>query len=208
MRKIESCLFFLLIITLPTIGQIRTDTIIRTEIYKSYFCYSLKEPLYVTYPLFRGGGDCDRKKQNFYFRSSDPQTASDKDYVGSRYDKGHLANAEDFAYDCYKEEKTFYYYNCAPQTVKLNRGIWKTWEGKLRALSQRNRLFVIAGCIYGSEKLGPQRIGVPQSFYKIVLNANTKQLLYCLLFPNDNSRKVSSIPLSELKRKLGYDLLP
>lgn len=38
--------------------------------------------------------------------------ATDKDYLNSGYDAGHLANAEDFAFDRYKEEKTFRYYNC------------------------------------------------------------------------------------------------
>src|SRR5436853_110152 len=79
-----------------TSGQ-QVDTVIKTGIYKSYFCYSLKEPLYVTYTLYKGGGGCDRDEQGFNFKKCGVQTASDADYSGSGYDKGHLANAEDFA---------------------------------------------------------------------------------------------------------------
>src|ERR1051325_6593239 len=92
------------------------DTVIRMGIYDSYFSYSLKNPVFVTYYLTSGGGDCDRSK--FRFRATD-FTATDDDY-DKRYDKGHLANAEDFAFDCAKDKKTFWYFNCSPQTPNLN----------------------------------------------------------------------------------------
>lgn len=184
------------------------DTVIKVGIYKSYYCYALKDPLYVTYTLYKGGGGCDRDEQGFSFKKCGVQTATDEDYSGSGYDKGHLANAEDFAADCDNEEKTFCYYNCIPQTIKLNRGIWKTWEEKTRVLSQTKKLFVIAGAIYGNKTMGPQHIGVPDYCYKIVLENKTKKILFCVLFPNDNSKQAKKISLIKLKKKLGYSLVP
>jgi endonuclease G len=198
----------LLLFTLSMGAQVKVDTIINKGIYKSYYSYALKEPLYVTYLLSKGGGDCDRKAMHFSFKKCDIATASDDDYAGSPYDKGHLANAEDFAADCDKVAQTFCYYNCMPQTVKLNRGIWKSWETKIRKLSQTQSVFVVTGGIYGTQTMGPNHIAIPTYCYKIVLNAQTKELLYCLLFPNDNSKKVSSISLAELKQRLGYELMP
>ena len=96
--------------------QIKIDTVINTGIYKSYFNYSLKEPLYVTYTLYKGGGDCTREALTF--KECGIKSASDQDYAGNSFDKGHLANAEDFANDCDNEAKTFCYYNCVPQTKK------------------------------------------------------------------------------------------
>jgi endonuclease G len=186
----------------------KADTVVNMEIYKSYFSYDLKQPLYVTYKLYRGGGGCERKNENFNFRKCGVKTASDSDYSGSGLDKGHLANAEDFAYDCEKEEKTFCYFNCLPQTVKLNRGIWKTWEERIRALSQTKKLFVIAGGIYKNKTIGANDVGVPEYCYKIVVDARTKEILHCLLFPNDDSKKVTAISLAQLKKRLGYPLMP
>lgn len=183
------------------------DTVIRTGIYKSYYSYSVKAPLYVTYTLYKGGGGCDRDEQGFSFRKCGVQTATDADFTNTGYDKGHLANAEDFADDCDNEEKTFCYYNCVAQTVKLNRGIWKTWEEKVRVLSQTKKLFVIAGAIYGDKTIG-DHVGVPSYCYKIVLENKTKKLVYCVLFPNDNSKQATRISLYKLKKKLGYDLVP
>jgi endonuclease G len=191
-------------------GQLlKIDTLIDIGIYKSYFNIKLKEPLYVTYMLFKGGGSCDREVESFTFKVDEfDKTATDNDYVHSGLEKGHLANAEDFAADCDKEEMTFKYYNCVPQTLKLNRGIWKTWETSTRALSQSKKLFIIAGSIYGKKKIGINKIGVPSHCYKIVIDPATKKILNCLVFPNNKSNTFQVVTFKELKQRLGYRLVP
>jgi endonuclease G len=179
----KSFLLVVLFFSAISLSAQHVDTVIKAGIYKSYYCYALKDPLYVTYTLYKGGGGCDRDEQGFSFKKCGVQTASDDDYSGSGYDKGHLANAEDFADDCDNEEKTFCYYNCVPQTIKLNRGIWKTWEEKTRVLSQTKKLFVIAGAIYGNKTIGPHDIGVPDYCYKIVLENKTKKNPFLCLVP-------------------------
>lgn len=184
----------------------QVDTVINKNIYKSYFCNGLKQPLYVTYYLYKGGGNCERSKG---FTKCGINSADDEDYkpINSIYDKGHLANAEDFANDCEKQNETFCYYNCVPQKVKLNRGIWKKWETQLRALSQKQRLFIIAGAIYGKKNI-KTGIAIPKACYKIVINPKTKKVLYCMIFPNDDSNTYQDISLADLKKKLGYGLMP
>lgn len=185
----------------------QVDKVIKTSIYKSYYSYTVKNPLYVTYTLSKGGGDCNRAK--FSFKKCGEDTATDQDYSGSGYDKGHLANAEDFAYDCTLDELTFCYYNAMPQTVKLNRGIWKKWETTIRNLSQKQSVFVIAGGIYGNKLLKEGRsVIVPDYCYKIVVDPPTHKILYCLLFPNDDSGEVQELTLTQLKAKLPYPLVP
>ncbi len=208
MSQLIKIIAWALLSTTALYSQLKSDTIINTGIYKSYFCYAVKQPLYVTYALYKGGGDCDRDREGFDFKKCGIKTASDKDYSKSGYDKGHLVNAEDFAFDCEKEALTFCYYNCLPQTVALNRGIWKTWEEKIRETSQTRKLFIIAGGIYGKKTIGKNKIGVPDYCYKIVLDAQTKDIIWCLLFPNDKSGDVVEISLDNLKRKLGYGLVP
>lgn len=206
MKKYIAFLFLLVYCSI-TAQAIKIDTIINMGIYKSYFNYELKEPLYVTYTLYKGGGDCDRK--GFSFKKCGILSATGKDYAGSPYDKGHLANAEDFANNCDDDAKTFCYYNCVPQTKKLNRGIWKTWETTIREESQKKSLFIIAGSIYNTHKtIGKNKIGVPDQCYKIVMDSTTKEILYCLLFPNDTSDSYSKVTLDDLKKMLGYDLIP
>jgi endonuclease G len=198
--------FLLVCSSLSAFAQ-QVDKVIQTSIYRSYYSYQVKNPLYVTYTLKNGGGDCNR--DGFSFKKCDERTAGDDDYSGTGYDKGHLANAEDFAYDCALDRETFCYYNCYPQTVRLNRGIWKKWETKLRELSHTKAIFIIAGGIYGTKLLKPGHdVIVPDYCYKVVVDPPTHEILYCLLFPNDNSGQVQQLTLAELKAKLPYPLMP
>ena len=205
MKTLTTFLLFISFFT-ATAQKFKTDTVIDTGIYKSYYNYTLKEPLYVTYTLFKGGGDCSRTGMDF--KKCGVKTASDEDYTHSGYEKGHLANAEDFANDCEKLKKTFCYYNCVPQTNKLNTGIWNTWEKTLRKQSQNQALFIIAGSIFKNKTIGVNNIGVPDQCYKIVIDPTTKKILYCFLFPNNDSDSYTKITLAKLKKMLGYDLMP
>lgn len=189
----------------PIATMQRVDTIIKTGIYKSYYSNTLRVPLYVTYTLSKGGGDCNFKKEGYDFTDCNcAYSATLKDYARSGYEAGHLVNAEDFANDCEKEKQTFCFYNSVPQTAKLNRGIWKHWETKVRELSQTEDLLIITGAIYGTKAIGENRVAVPDYCYKIIMSAGSKEMIWCLLFPNDESGTFQSVSIEELKEKLGY----
>jgi endonuclease G len=194
-----------LFIGLNAKGQ-EIDTVIRNDIYTSYFSYQLHEPLYVVYKLYQGGGDCSRKA--FHFKTGNLEySARPKDYKSSGYDEGHLADAKDFAYDCEKEEETFRFYNCVPQTKKLNRGIWKHFETEIRKESQDDSLLIICGSIFSSKAIGEDNIAVPDYCWKIVFSLTTKEIIRCLIFPNDDSDLYDNISIEELKKKLSYQLI-
>lgn len=178
------------------------DTIVTKEVYRSYYSFKLKSPLYVMYYLYKGGGDCSRKKLRFV---SEYKTALNSDYVKSGYQRGHLVNAEDFAFDCEMERCTFSYYNCVPQHPKLNMGSWKSWETTIRNESQRDKLKIYTGGIYGSKKIG-RGVGVPDYCWKVVYNTRTKLIMHVLLFRNDGSQAVERTTISRLKQLLGYEV--
>jgi DNA/RNA endonuclease G, NUC1 len=131
---------FLVFCIIPAFAQIIVDK----SIYKANFSNTLYVPRYVSYYLYKGGGKCDRKKENFSFNNDMPelQCAKNADYSNNtnQYQKGHLANAEDFAYDCKLEELTFRYYNCLPQTENLSKGICETKEAQIREWSKKRKV--------------------------------------------------------------------
>lgn len=137
---------------------------ITNKAYTSYFDTIYKQPIAVVYKLYNGGGPCSRAKFRFKNDTKYP-TATDADYAKSGYDKGHLANAEDFAYDCELDEATFRYYNALPQTSTLNRGIWKQIEGDVRDLSKKDTITVVC---YAKKFKQINRLYVPELCYKIV----------------------------------------
>ncbi|HTB52932.1 MAG TPA: DNA/RNA non-specific endonuclease [Ferruginibacter sp.] len=196
-------LFFLLLVFKVEAQEV--DDIISNDIYTSYFNHQLHEPLYVVYKLYEAGGNCKRKGMHFKTGGLE-YSAKAKDYKGSGYDEGHLADAKDFAYDYDKEEETFRFYNCVPQTKVLNRGIWKHWETETRKESQNDSLLIICGSIFGNRTMGEDNIGIPDYCWKIVESLTTHEIIYCLIFPNDDSDTYSNISIEDLKQRLNYTI--
>ena len=196
----KTSLFTLLALCLLC-GNIAAQSIVRTPIYTVNFSNALHEPLWVSYKLYRGGGECSRAGFRFHNDIDSLQTATDKDYARSGYDKGHLANAEDFASDCTKDELTFRYYNCLPQTPNLNRGVWKTNETLVRQWSQSDSLLVVCGGSFGKRKIG--RIAVPDYCWKVVQSLSTKKVLFCGWFTNTSSASVEEVSVAELLKRTG-----
>ena len=201
-------LILLLISIFSITNAQKVDTIINSGIYKSYFCKQLKEPLYVSYVLYKAGGDCDRSKFHFKNDVKGLSTATQTDYNGCGYDEGHLANAADFSKNCIEDEKTFRFYNCLPQTPNLNRGIWKHWETDLRKLSQTDSLFIICGGTFTdkSKTIGPDKAFVPDYCWKVVVSLKDNKILHTLLFTNDNNAVVKEVTLSDLEKLTKFNI--
>lgn len=100
-------------------------------------------------------------------------TANDKDYAGSGYDRGHLAPAADMGWSEVCMAESFYYSNMSPQVPAFNRGIWKKLEELVREWAIENRsVYVVTGPVLtaGLPVIGPNKVSVPQYFYKVVLD--------------------------------------
>jgi endonuclease G, mitochondrial len=176
---------------------------IKTPIFVSRFSQKLKEPLYVTYTLYKGGGDCSRSGMSFKNNVARIQTATATDYAHSGYDIGHLANAEDFASNCAKERMTFVFYNALPQTPNLNRGVWKSFETAIRKRSQKDRLFIVCGG-YSFQKKG--LLWVPSRCFKLVQRVSDGRILFCGIFTNGANATKKDVTKPQLEKMLGYRL--
>jgi len=183
------------------------DTIIKNDIYKSYFDIDIKQPLQLSYILHKGGGNCNRSKFRFINDTNIP-TSTFKEYSKSGFDMGHLANAEDFAFDCTKDELTFRFYNCLPQYPNLNRGIWKKWETKIRQESHSDSLLIICGATFSNKKTEKNLI-VPDYCYKIVKSLISNEIKYVLWFKNidrEAEKYLEILTVEELERRLGFKI--
>lgn len=181
----------------------KVDTVISTPIYKSHFNKALKAPIFVSYKLWKGGGNCSREGMDFK-NDTKILMATPKDYASSGYDKGHLAPAKDFSTDCKHLEITFRFYNCLPQTPNLNRGNWKKIETDLRKQSATDSLLIICGGIFEDpkKKMG-SGIAIPTKCWKLVQNLKTKKIEHVWLFVNDNADSpAKEITLKDLEATL------
>ena len=100
-------------------------------------------------------------------------TATDADYAGSGYDKGHLAPAADMGWSAASMAESFYYSNMSPQVPAFNRGIWKKLEELVRTWAVDNEaLYIVTGPVLsnGLPSIGPDKVSVPKYFYKVILD--------------------------------------
>ena len=179
-------IFLLTLINLLGFGQIKYTNIVDQGIYKSYIDTINKTTIAVTYTLYKGGGEASRAKDYFKY-DVQYKTQNASDYYRSGYDKGHMANAEDFAFSDSLEELTFRYYNCVPQTPELNRGIWKHYETQTRTLSQSDTIIVVCYNEFLGKLQG--RLQIPFTCYKAVYNFSDKKLLFVIGLTNSAQPK-------------------
>lgn len=176
-------------------AQTNIDTVINAKIYESYYSRKLKNPVFVKYYIYKGGGDCSREGMSF---KSTSFTATNTDY-DKRYDKGHLVNAEDFAFSCEKERATFWYYNCTPQTPNLNRGVWKHDETMVRELSQKAKMLVLCGSYFSNNYIG-KKVYIPKYCWKVVQNTVTGEIVLCAWYTNTSSAQRNDVTIAELQK--------
>ena len=193
----------LLILPLFTFAQ-KYDTLIITDIYKSYYSKEYKNPVILTYTLYHGGGNSKRDGMNFTNDIKGLNTATNHDYTHEGYDKGHMANAQDFAYDSRLQELTFRYYNCVPQAPGLNRGAWKSYETQIRKVSDEDSLFIICYNTFKDKKMNT--VSIPEKCYKFVYDITTKKWIYAFSFTNESIPMFTNLKDSLVNYQFIYNL--
>lgn len=145
--------------------------------YVTAYDASAKLPVWTSYTLTPPNAlGCFPRTNAFAADASIENGPRPDDYVGTGYDKGHVAPDGDMSFDERAEYESFLMTNMMPQLGGLNRGIWKLLETSIRgwAVQLNNSFTVYAGPIYGQ---GDKTIGdgviVPHAFYKIVVNNHT-----------------------------------
>ena len=199
--------FFLvlcLMVSLPLLGQYKVDTTIINKAYTSYVNTELGQALYVKHKLYKGGGKCQRATN--WVNDTKLKLVDENQYKGTLYDKGHLANAEDFAYDCHLDSLTFRDYNRLPQTRKLNRGIWKVTETEIRKMSQTDSLIVYSGGYWGTPNVVVNGMKIPSICWKVVYSLSQKKVVICSIYYNTNTPVKTDTSLEKLELMLGYSL--
>ena len=141
--------------------------------------------------------------------------AYDRDYVGSGYDRGHMAPAADMRWSSQTMKECFYLSNVCPQNHNLNSGAWNDLEKQVRYEARYYKsVWVVCGPIfeYNSPKhIGKNHVAVPDSFFKALL-ARRKDGSYAsigFIFPNkacERNLTHYAMTVDELESKLGMDL--
>ena len=172
-----------------------------------------KLPEFVMYELLpQNALGCVARTNAFAANQFVPNGATPADYVGTGYDKGHMAPDGDLSWDTQVEFESFLMTNMSPQAGSLNRGIWKLLETSVRGWAvQRNQSYtVIAGGVYAQGDLVIGKgVLVPHAFYKIVINNQTKEVAGWMVphvkpYPNlGNDLTKFRLPIAQIEQQGG-----
>ncbi len=183
--------------------------------------YSVEDvqPAWVGYRLNRNrvGGFVERTNKFQREPRLAGSDASDRDFAGSGFDKGHLVPAADMAWSVQSMMESFSYANVSPQSIGFNRGIWKRLESQVRdwaadlQVNDTMGLLVWSGPVLrGNSRLSTfGRLRIPEAFYKVVYHPGEERVA-ALLLPHLSS--ISSLEgyllsVDSLEKVTGMDFL-
>jgi endonuclease G len=188
---LRSLLLVALALSLST--QLKAQDTVRLvhKYYTSVFSKSLKYPVLVEWWLTKEKVSCLKLIPRQDRFAPDPllfgHTDLASDYVGSGYDRGHMAPAADN--QCSGQEamiESFYFSNMAPQYGQLNRGDWKTLEMRTRELAKLvDSVKIWTGSVGEKRKIG--RVSVPDKCWKVIY-IKSKNEWQAYIFNNDQSK--------------------
>ncbi|XP_061585591.1 endonuclease G, mitochondrial isoform X2 [Cololabis saira] len=129
-------------------------------------------------------GSSDRKFSEFKEDDSVHMfhRATNGDYRGSGFDRGHLAAAANHKWSQKAMDDTFYLSNVAPQNPHLNQNTWNNLEKLCRSLTKRYlNVYVCTGPLYLPRQeadgklyvryqvIGKNHVAVPTHFFKVLI---------------------------------------
>ncbi len=158
---------------------------------------------------------CDRTDKFLPDPNVKKKTATDKDYGGSGYDRGHLAPAADMEWSTTAMEESFYYSNISPQEPSFNRGIWKRLEELVRTWAiENNSIYIVTGPVLknGLTTIGSNKVSVPNYFYKVILDYTDPGIKGIgFIMPNSASSEplqTFAVTIDSVEKFTGLDFFP
>jgi endonuclease G len=194
-----------------------TNQIVHHKYYSLSYNEKYEQAEWVAYALTKNHLSNKNIKRPYFELDPKVKTKSShyKNFKNSGYNKGHLCPAGDRTFSEEAFNETFLTSNISPQTYGFNAGIWNRLEQKTRFWAEKyDKLYIVTGGILNNnlKTIGFEKVGVPNYFYKIILDYHTPKLkVIAFLIPHQNSEKglyqfVTSV--DEIERLTGIDFFP
>jgi len=160
-------------------------------------------------------GDFDRQDKFTPDPDIKGRQAYDRDYVGSGYDRGHMAPSGDMKWSSQAIKECFYLSNVCPQNHNLNKGLWNDLEKQIRyECKYYKTIWVVCGPIIEKNKygtIGENKVKVPDAFFKAILTKSKKKgwISIGFVFPNESCNdelRDYAMTVDELEEYVGMDL--
>lgn len=108
-----------------------------------------------------------------------------REFLGSGFDRGHLAPAANFNYSDNVMRDSFLMSNMVMQNQDLNRHTWNLLEQySRRIVNKYNQVFIITGTIFSENPKVINTVSVPSYMYKILIDPKRNKIL-AFMMPNE-----------------------
>ncbi len=193
--------------------QVPSQTLERTGYVASYNKEMLC-PNWVAWHLTAEHADGMLPRDNAFYEDMDVPAprATNEDYRGSGWSRGHMCPAGDNKWDEKAMHESNLLTNICPQDRNLNSGVWNRIEQDCRRWAKKyDDVYIVCGPIFlkrGHETIGMNKVVVPEAFFKVVLCLQgTPKAIGFVVRNNEGKKKrdqfVNSI--DEVERITGYD---
>lgn len=166
--------------------------------------------LWTIYELLAEHLNAASPRPTHFRRDSDlPDSATNSDYRGSRYQRGHLVPAADLNWSPEALADSFLLSNAAPQLPRVNLSAMRRVENEIRRTAAASEaVYVITGTLFdcGTEiaHIGNSHVTVPCAFYKAVLSVKSCIITaQASIIPNESLAIMRTVPVDELERRTG-----
>ena len=141
--------------------------------------------------------------------------ASNYDYKGSGWSRGHMCPAGDNRWDADAMYESFLLTNVCPQHERLNSGDWNDIEQEGRRWAKKHGgIFIVCGPIFyrqEHETIGINKIPVPEAFFKVVLCLNGVPKGIGFICKNTEGNRKTDFyvnTIQQVERITGYRFFP
>ena len=209
----DSCNLFLI----PYIrNEVANQVLIRSSYVVSYN-QTTKCPNWVAWHLTSEHTDGVFPRDNSYYEDEDVPSprATNEDYRGSGWSRGHMCPAGDNKWDGVAMRESNLLTNMCPQHASLNSGVWNVIENDCRKWARKfGDVYIVCGPVLLNkehETIGANKVVVPEAFFKVVLRMNPQPAAIGFIIRNNEGKKKRDQfinTVDDVERITGMDFFP
>ena len=205
------------IVEIPKTVLNLSEKILCRKTYTLSYNKDTKCPNWVAWYLTAEHVDGDCQRDNAYYEDDDVPfpKATNADYRRSGWSRGHMCPAGDNKWSRDAMYDSFSLVNVCPQDSKLNSGVWNSLEMDCRQWArQYGEVYIVCGPVLMKrqhETIGPNKVVVPEAFFKVVLCMVGKPKVFGVVVRNNEGTKKRDLyynSVDDVERLIGLDFFP
>jgi len=169
--------------------------ILRRKAYTTSYNSETHNPNWVAWHLTAEHVDGEIPRLRYFIEDEQVPTprATNEDYKGSGWSRGHMCPAGDNKWDEVAMRESNLLTNICPQHSSLNSGLWNVIERDCRKWAKRYEdLYIVCGPVYLNrehETIGLNKVVVPEAFYKVILRLTPEPAAIGFVVRNNEGKK-------------------